>query len=408
MMGFPADLPDRGTPVREHRERRARQIRLALAACIVTGAACGGQAFTIAPSGSEGGAAEGGADVGSSSGSGSGSGGAGDGGGDATAAGDGAGDAGGDAPPDVTLNDAIALPDVVEEAPSHCGGQFACVPGVPAGWEGPFEVYRGSSAPASCSANFFASYQGSGQLKADAATCGCTCGAAGGVQCSEATASFYVSPAGLGTCSSHCTDVALSPGVCASNINAATQCPTLAGTTFFTATASTPSGGSCTPTPSTSLPPPQWGTQVRACISLLAPAQVDCPGGSLCAPVSAQPFDSTLCIAQAGDVQCPASGYTNRSVSYGGLQDGRHCTACTCGAVTGSTCTSTISVTSHGSAASCSGGAVTYQLPQSCAGVQQPGDFLLKATPQAGSCTPSQPTPTGAATPSAPTTFCCQ
>lgn len=385
-----------------------RSAALVLAAAAVLGAACGGSEFTAASDASgtgDGAAVEAGPDVGSSSGA------AGDAGSEA-----GGGDAGeGDAPGDASVSDAFVLPDVVEQPPAHCGGQFACVPEVPAGWEGPFEMYQGSNDPGSCSPNFLLSYQGNQQLQANAATCGCSCGAASGVQCSSPPVSFYVSTVAITPCTSasHCVDVVLSPGVCTAE-SILTQCPSLLATNAaFTVGASVASGGSCTPTPSVTVPQANWGSQTRACISTVTPAQVDCASGSVCAPLPGQPFDSALCIAQAGDVQCPA-GYTSRSVSYGGVQDGRHCTACTCGAVTGSTCASGSAaqnnnvVVSSSTDLTCSSGAITYGLPTSCAPIAPSSEFRLTLKAAPGSCTPSQPTAAGAASPTSPTTFCCQ
>ncbi len=375
------------------------------------GAACGGSEFTAASPDASGtrdgsGDIEVGAEAGSSGGS-SGDSGSDAGGGDATS--------GPDAPGDASVSDAFVLPDVVEEPPAHCGGQFACVPGVPVGWEGPFEMYQGSNDPGSCSPNFLLSYQGNGQLQADAPTCGCSCGAATGVQCSSPPVSFYASTAALTPCTSanHCVDVVLSPGICTAE-SILTQCTSLLATNAaFTVGTSVASGGTCTPTPSVTVPSAKWGSQTRACISTVTPAQVDCTSGSVCAPLPAQPFDTSLCVAQTGDVQCPA-GYTRRSVSYGGMQDGRHCTACTCGAVTGSTCASGNAaqnnnvVVSSSMDLTCSSGNVTYGLPTSCAPIAPGSEFRLTLKAAPGSCTPSQPAAAGAAAPSAPTTFCCQ
>jgi hypothetical protein len=376
-------------------------------------AACGGQAFTLAPGDAsvvsvvsdghpESATGEGGAEDGQ----------AGDDASDASigegSVDGGATDTGTDAGSSM---DAIALPDAFEEPPPHCEStDFECIPSIPAGWEGPFEVYRGPTPAPSCSPNFFPSYQGSQGIDAGAASCTCSCGAATGVQCSPVTASFYVSSAGVGTCLSaaHCTSVVLPTGQCMGGINAPAQCSSLLGTTDMTVTGSQPDGGSCAPTPTTTLPPVTWSTTTRACISTIALAQVDCPAGSLCAPKPALPFpDSTLCIAQSGDVLCPAGSYATRSVSYGAASDGRRCTGCNCGPVTGSSCSGYVDVSSANSSP-CSSGSNRYIFPQSCAAVQQPGDFRATVNVQPGSCAATVPTPAGTAAAAAPTTFCCE
>jgi hypothetical protein len=331
------------------------------------------------------------------------------------AATDGAFEAQADSGSDAVTNDAIALPDVIDEAPAHCStDQFECIPPIPTGWEGPFEVYKGTAPPTACSPNFFPSFQGGQDLDAGPASCGCTCGNASGVQCSPVTASFYVSTAGITGCTSvgHCTNVSLPSGQCVTDVNASSECSSLLGSTLFTVSASTADGGSCAPIPTTAVPPTGWATTTRACVSTVALAQVDCPSGSVCAPKPDAPYaDSTLCIAASGDVPCPAANYTNRTVSYASVSDGRRCAACTCGPVTGSSCKGYVQVTPTPAAGgtSCSGNYVQYVLPQSCTGgIQQPGDFMATVAPQGGSCAASVPLPTGTATAAAPTTFCCQ
>jgi hypothetical protein len=323
-----------------------------------------------------------------------------------------------DAPETLPATDAIALPDVLDEAPPHCAGAFECVPPIPAGWQGPFEIFRGKNPPSTCSANFFPSYQGNDGIDAGPATCGCSCGLATGVQCADVVASFFVSTLGVTSCASvgHCKDVPLPSQSCIAGIDVAkTQCPGLLGSTGLNTNmqASLPGadGGSCEPIPTTTLPPVQWDRSTLACISMVASAQVDCPAGTLCAPSPSTPFDSTFCIAQAGDVVCPATGYPNKSISFSGTIDGRRCTGCACGPVTGSSCTGYVDVTptpSSPTGTSCGSNYTRYQLPASCDPVQQPGDFRATVTPQPGSCTPTQPTPSGNTFPAGATTFCCR
>jgi hypothetical protein len=310
--------------------------------------------------------------------------------------------------------DVLTLPEVLEAAPAHCAtGSFECIPPIPTGWDGPFEIYRGTSPPSGCSTNFVSSYGGSIGLDAGPATCACSCATATGVQCSPVTANLYVGSLVTLVCSplSHCTSLPIAAGECVGNVNAPGQCSSLIGNGLFTLSGSTADGGSCAPVPTTTPPPVQWNTSVRACVSNVALAQVDCPSGSVCAPKPMQPYDDpSLCVAQVGDVACPTTDYTNRYVAYGGTKDLRRCTDCTCGPVTGSSCTGFVDVTpSSSSGGACSGSSsIRYNLPQGCAAVQQPGDFHASITAQPGACTPNSVVPTGAATPAIPTTFCCQ
>jgi len=319
---------------------------------------------------------------------------------------------GGDGATDAGPRDAF-VPDVIEEPPPHCNGAFECVPSVPPGWSGPFELYSGSvsSPPPPCSTNFAGpAYGGSGgTLTASAASCKCGCEAATGVGCSVPSISFYGEVVlGSGTCSTatHCTDVTLTPGVC-TELDALSMCPTLKPTSAeMTVPGSAVNAGMCPPAVSQAIPPYSWSLTARACVSSLAPAQLDCGAGSVCAPQTASPFGSSQCISQPAAVACPTTGYTVGTTFYGGVNDGRTCTSCTCGAVTGASCSATV-VVSSATDGTCTSNTVTYEAPVTCAGAQQPADFQLNLVASGGGCVPSPVAPTGAATPSSPTTFCC-
>jgi hypothetical protein len=386
-----------------------RSLLVGLACAAAVGVACGGNAFTQSTLG-EGGAGDG--SVGSSSGGGSS--GSDAGGGDA--AGDGPGQ---DAPEsgggdgmvvqDSAPGDAIVLPDVFQPPPPHCGGQFACVPAVPPGWSGPVELYDGSDAPPACTPRFTGpSYDGNGSLGATPATCGCSCGAATGVQCPSPTLTLYAGAPGLTACTStqKCASVQFPANVC-SPLPTLPLCSMASGTiTYVSGPGSAPTGGSCAASPSVGLAPVTWGVNARACASSLAPAQTDCAASQICAPVPASPYQSGLCVAQAGDAACPA-GYPAKTLYYGGVSDTRTCAGCSCGPVTGASCSAKLE-TSTSTDSSCSASVITYGLPlNTCAPVQSTGEFRVTTVLSGGACAPSTPAPSGAATPTSPTTFCC-
>jgi len=309
---------------------------------------------------------------------------------------------------DAPASDAPFVPDAYEEPPPRCGGAYSCVASAPAGWEGPLELYLGPGAAPPCTQNFAGpSYDGHNGLNAAPASCGCSCQSAQGVQCSAVTISF----ADGATCSAAslaCASTTLSPSTC-TPIDERMNCP-LAVTVDMSAASSNPSGGSCLPFPSNSIPVATWSTNGRACVSAVAPGgQSDCPGGSVCAPQSALPFQTGLCIAQSGDVACPTTGYTVKHVLFVAVDDTRGCSACGCGAVTGASCHGVVEVhASGGGGGRCtSASVVQYPLPYSCDAVQQPGDFFLAVNPTGGICQPSLATATGMATPARATTFCC-
>jgi hypothetical protein len=133
----------------------------------------------------------------------------------------------------------------------------------------------------------------------------------------------------------------------------------------------------------------------------MAPLQVGCGAGLLCARAPASPMEPRLCVVRAGEVACPP-GYSEQRVAYGGLADSRGCAPCSCGAPFGVSCTGTLQE-------GCGQTGPVNELPTTCGGLSDPGSVLLLATPIAvgGSCLPDGGAPMGSAVPSSPTTVCC-
>lgn len=300
--------------------------------------------------------------------------------------------------------DAEWVPDVIEPPPARCSAGFACTPPVPSGWSGPMELFAGAApAPTDCGANFEGPvYAGGTGAAGDPAACGCTCGAPDNVLCSPIETSFF----GGFTCgAAPCAQRTLTPGVC-THVDVTTECASMAAS--ITMPATTASGGSCTAAPTKTVTPPSWGTEARACLSALGSAASNCVAGGVCAPLPSIPF-AEVCIALAGIAACPTTGFTVHHTFYDAFDDTRDCSACSCGDVTGATCSAALSVfPTTGAVVPCAKGADIYMAPSSCAPVQQPGDFRLDVTmPNAGSCAASPVMPTGAVAPSQATTFCC-
>lgn len=364
--------------------------RLGFAAAFVLAASCGGQSFSV---GGDAGILDGSVvttDTAS----------------DALSSDDDATD-GGSMALDAAPSDAF-VPDVVEEPPPHCGGAFGCVPSVPTGWSGPFELYSGSAASPACSTNFEGpAYNGNGQLAAPPAVCKCSCDGPTGVSCSAPAISFYGEPELSDGCTPEdlCTEVSLQSGVC-TEVDAIDMCPFGSETSGMTVGAPAPSGGTCAGLPVKTIAPYTWGVSARACVSSLAPDRADCAAGSICAPQTASPYGSGLCISEPGAVACPATGYTTAMTFYGNATDARGCTTCSCGAVTGAACSGTVNAY-NSTNGTCTGLPDSYIAPFSCDTVQQPADIRFTVTASGGSCTASPVTATGAAVPATPTTFCC-
>jgi hypothetical protein len=360
----------------------------AIGCVLALAVACGGPAFTTGEAGDDGGAVSGdaGPDATASEG------GAPDGSADAAETGGGS-DAGG--------ADVIGAPDVLADAPPTCSGQYACVPAVPAGWAGPLEVYSGAGPAPSCSPLFQLLQDGNDQLDAGPATCGCQCGDPK-VACASPTISFF--SASSCTPATACASITLAPSTC-TPVDERSKCAIASLATYMSSPQATVTDAGCVPQATQTILPPTWGTTGRACASAVAPAQVDCPSGSVCAPRPAQPFAASTCIAETGDVPCPGGGYSDKHLFFTGVADTRGCTACTCGGADNPGCAATIADYPQGQ--SCVGQRTAYLAPFSCAGVDQPRDFLVTLTSSAGACPPSQSTPTGAATPAKPVTVCC-
>jgi hypothetical protein len=355
-------------------DRRALVHVHAITAALAMAAACGGSAFTT-------------------------------GGGDDGGASDGAG-------PDVTVGgpdggqveaggpDAISLPDVLEEPPPTCSGQYACVPAVPSGWAGPLEVYAGAAQAPPCSPLFVVAQDAHDELDAGPATCGCQCGGPK-VVCAPPTISFFnVSGCAV---SAPCATKTLSPQTC-TPVDLGIACKGLSSP-FMTSPQATVTSATCAAQATQSVPPSSWGINGRACVSAVAPAQVDCPSGSICAPKPALPFGPAACIAVLGDVACPAGRYSNRHVYFTSLNDSRGCTTCTCGDAGNPTCAATVAT--HQPDASCTDLGVAYQAPFSCVPVDEPRDYEVTLTSNAGACPPSASIPSGSASGMGAVTVCC-
>ncbi len=160
-----------------------------------------------------------------------------------------------------------------------------------------------------------------------------------------------------------------------------------------------------------------WDTFARGCDVVFPISPIE---RSICFPGDLLPPGFALCIIRDGEHACPAdpkNSFTERHVFYQGVQDDRQCSACSCGAPTGSACTATISIY-KGNDLTCSGPALV-PIPVSskgptCLDIQLPGQALgsKKATTPTtylpGTCPPMGGDASGTALPTEPTTLCCR
>ena len=155
-----------------------------------------------------------------------------------------------------------------------------------------------------------------------------------------------------------------------------------------------------------------WTTYARACLGEAFGPCAD--SAEVCSPSAEPPPDGFFqCIQylREGDAECPQT-YPVKHVFYEGFNDTRNCSQCTCSAPVGSECTAAITYYSD---ANCAMELVEAWLALGfgpCLDNAMPSGLqsmsATQATNQPGYCQASGGIPYGEATPTAPSTFCCQ
>lgn len=311
----------------------------------------------------------------------------------------------------------------IDCADTDCQPGHACFPGVPAGWEGPVAVYRGSdSAPDCQQAGGFPTPLYNAKSGLDEGTPECpTCECTTPTPTCTANYIFYSSSScGAGSCWGSglgCpgTAITATPGQCKP------QGFCQPGPTSVLASAITPTG-SCTAesTGDKVIPTPTWSEVVRACGGAQLGGQ-GC-GTGMCLPKPSSPFGPTLCIYAPGDVTCPTA-FAEKSLAHQDFSDTRDCSVCACGTLTGVTCTDvtldfytddgcTANKQSAGGVSQCLALTADPDVEQPTPQCQnQPADFrslMMNATVNGtGSCPPIGGQLTGEVTLTETVTICC-
>jgi hypothetical protein len=245
-------------------------------------------------------------------------------------------------------------------------------------------------------------------LIAPVGTCTCTCVAEGQSCATNTTLEIFNDM----NCVTKCATVSSPPAEC----GPISGCTGSQGS-LQAAAAPTPAGGSCAPNV-VQPDPPAWTYDARIC-QPKSTRVCDAPE-QVCAPKPQAPYYTTrgcvMSIVLEGDPvpACPAEYPKRRPTLYGGVTDGRRCTDCTCGSVSGGACAGSLTMTGTGN---CSDGVVvTYELDDPCqafnlgSGNIRPahvrGDYVV--TP--GSCAVATASKgTGSAVESGPiAAVCCQ
>jgi hypothetical protein len=173
-----------------------------------------------------------------------------------------------------------------------------------------------------------------------------------------------------------------------------------------------PGSGTCTPSGGVPIAvEPTWSRAVEACAT--TEGLKGCGTGELCAPRQPAPFEGRVCISKGGDQTCPAAGYTEKHVAFGEVFDGRSCSACTCEAAVGGSCTLSVNLYDPADGL-CSAPVATVEADPVLGCVELPASVSVghlagsvSAAPSGGACTPGQAVGDGAFEPAEPTTFCC-
>lgn len=321
-------------------------------------------------------------------------------------------------PPDAGADAAAdAEPDAEADASAYgCNGQ--CLPVPPIGWSQPVLLAFGdeSTVPSCPAVAPVVGYEGHAGLNAPAAVCGpCSCGASEG-SCGlpgDLTASTlgvcpnddpgawtmaWDAPAGWdGACT------AADPITCGNGNNLCAHSVMAAPLTI---------DDSCAPLgpPAATVAPYGWSTFARACAGSAGGA---CESlGETCASASAEGFQ--VCIFQEGDVDCPSLGpYTDKLVFYGGAEDTRGCSGCTCGKVEGSSCAAVLHMYSDDACTVPAGAVSVGSSASAVACVTLPGNVTLGSKVAhaisyvPGGCEPGGGEPAGEASGAPAATFCC-
>ena len=156
-----------------------------------------------------------------------------------------------------------------------------------------------------------------------------------------------------------------------------------------------------------------WKTYARAC---LGEATGTCANSAeVCSPTAAPPppgFSQCIKYLMPGDAKCPDT-YPVKHVFYGDFSDTRNCSQCTCSTPVGSDCTASISYYSDPNCTMALVDGLALALGfEGCLDNLMPWGLgsmsAALTTNQPGYCQASGGVPYGEATPTNPSTFCCQ
>lgn len=307
---------------------------------------------------------------------------------------------------------------------TDCQGPYTCAPGVlTGGWLGPVAMWDGTpgSEPNCFASGSYVTPATSGNANVQGGTwsCqGCSCGNPTGGSCSDVDIQYWDTT----SCSGGCwgctgTPFALTNGG-ACTVFGEIHGPGGESPKAATFSPPTASGGSCAANADQSkknIPKPTWQKSMVACTGAPTSGK-GCGATSACIPVPKSPFGFT-CMYKVGDNPCPSGPYTHKHVYYTGYQDGRTCSACSCGSPTGQNCSGTVKTYTD----SCSSDETVMSVPNQCypippdsstapydGGLEDTrGSVFTAGAPAGGSCSPGGGQKSGSVASTGAVTFCC-
>jgi hypothetical protein len=287
-------------------------------------------------------------------------------------------------------------------APCGTNGQCAALPPPSSTWEGPVAFYPPLSTPPGCGTGFDSFYKLTG---APAACASCSCGDPTGAVCAQPQVTFYSDSA----CQTRCDQKTLASMTCVT--------PSACGT-YFDIGPSIAQGGNCPPSGGTATLPPSTELAGTACPPT-TPLSSTCSEGQLCLGTPPNPAAPRICVRSSGvAASCPPDYKFGPEIYYTDptqVTDSRGCTACTCAAPSGTSCTFSPlgTLTNLRYDSMCMFPIVTppmtFNVPNTCQSLMNEG-FQLNQTFRldAGTCSPAGGQAMGVVVATGqPTSLCC-
>jgi hypothetical protein len=156
-----------------------------------------------------------------------------------------------------------------------------------------------------------------------------------------------------------------------------------------------------------------WNTFARACDMPWPDGPVD---RTVCIPDDPIPPGFALCIFHEDEIDCPTEQgnvFTEQHFFYKGVEDNRQCSACSCGAPTGSACTATISTYKDATCGAPLDQKTISSSGETCMDIHLPGQALGSksagsTTYLPGTCPATGGDASGSAIKTKPATLCCR